>query len=173
MLGGAVCPPLMGTDNYRDRGGYHQNTFVYYGADALVPSYETVRWKMKRGVQDPDGVVPPTIERVRNMGFPDVMDDGSNPLYIGAKIKLYPSEKRYEQFSQWEIWAEQQDSGGDGTVPVSSGQSPLKHSGNPSHIRQQFGLVGFEHEESYRDAGAQLVTLHCIQKIAAEATFPS
>lgn len=155
------------------RGSYHSNTHVYYGADEGVPSYETVRWTMKHGVSPTGGGSPPTAEQVCDMGSQEVTDDGRNPLYVGLKIKLYPKEKSYENVSHWELWAEQQDGDGDGTVPASSGQSPLKHAAKSGDIRQQYRLVGFEHEESYRNNGAQLVSLNCINKIAAEAWFSS
>lgn len=32
------------------QSAYHPNTYVYYGADGNVPSFETVSWSMKRGL---------------------------------------------------------------------------------------------------------------------------
>lgn len=154
------------------RGAYHINTYVYYGADEGIPSFETVRWRMKQGAR-PDSSAPPTPERVRDMGFEDVRDGGASPLYVGGQLEVVPSYgmgmPATYQSSYWELVAERHDAGGDGTVPASSGQSPMLHANYQDRVRQQYRLTGFEHEPSYNDEGARLVTLHCIQKIAAEA----
>lgn len=157
-------------------GSYHVNTHVYYGADDGVPSFETVRWSMRQGAR-PDSNPPPSAESVRDMGFEDVRDSGSSPVHVGGRLEVLPSygmgAPSTYQSSYWELVAEQQDGGGDGTVPASSGRSPMLHASSPGSIRQQYRLAGFEHEESYRNEGAQLATLYCIQKIAAEAKSSS
>ena len=158
------------------RGSYHANTYVYYGADAGVPSFETVSWSMREGLR-PDSGPRPTAQAVRDLGADDVRDSGRNPMYVGGQLELVPGAgfgaPTTYQSSYWELVAERQDGGGDGTVPTSSGASPLHHATRPDSIRQQFRLAGFEHEPSYNNEGARLVTLYCIQKIAAEAMSSS
>lgn len=158
------------------RGSYHSNTYVYYGADERVPSFENVTWTMKQGLA-PDSNPPPDAPTVRAMSGADVRDSGRNPLYVGGRLEVvtdagFGGPATY-QSSYWELLAERQDGGGDGTVPSSSGASPMSHASQPTSIRQQFRLVGFEHEPAYNNEGARLVTLHCIQKIAAEAMSSS
>lgn len=158
------------------RGSYHPNTYVYYGADDDVASFETVTWSMRQGLP-PDSGLPPSAQAVRDMDAAGVRDSGSNPLYVGGRLEVVTGAglgvPATYQSSYWELVAERQDGGGDGTVPTSSGGSPMRHASQPASIRQQFRLVGFKHEPSYNDEGARLVTLHCIQKIAAEAKSSS
>lgn len=159
------------------RGQYHRATYLYYGADPDVPSFERVQWQMKPGLA-PDKATRPTAEQVRDMEFDDVRDSGSNPLYVGGRTELVQnygsgrwgggSATSYET-SYWEISAARQDGGGDGTVPTSSGRAPLLTSGAAGSIRQQFRMHGFEHEPSYKNSQAQYATLFSIQKIAASA----
>lgn len=61
--------------------------------------------------------------------------------------------------------------GGGGTVPISSGEAPLRQAKDPGSIRQQFRMAGFEHEPSFRDPQVQLATLFSLQKIAAQANI--
>lgn len=68
------------------RGHYHSASYVYYGADPNVPSFERVQWAMKQGVA-PDRKPRPSSQQVRDMGFSDVRDSGSNPLYVGGQTE--------------------------------------------------------------------------------------
>ena len=154
------------------RGSYHETTYVYYGADAAIPSFEGIQWQMTDGIQ-PDKGAKPTTQAVRDLGFEDVRASGSNPIYVGGQTEYLPSYgmggvSSYET-SFWEISAAKQDGGGDGTVPVSSGRAPLNTTVCPGNIRQQFRMGGFEHEPSFKDPQAQFATLFAIQKIAASA----
>lgn len=159
------------------RGKYHGISYVYYGADPNVASFERVQWQMKRGVA-PDPNPGPAPREVRDMGFDGVRDSGSNPLYVGGRTEYIPNHgggawgggagTTYES-SYWEISAAKQDGGGDGTVPTISGRAPLVTTSSAGSIRQQFRMGGFEHEPSYRNEQAQLATLFSIQKIAASA----
>jgi len=155
------------------RGSYHEMTYVYYGADSAIPSFEGVQWQMKEGLQ-PDKKAKPTAQSVWDLGFDGVRDFGSNPIYVGGGTEYMPSygewggTNSYET-SYWEISAAKQDGGGDGTVPVSSGRAPLNTTVSPGSIRQQFRMRGFEHEPAYKDPQAQFATLFSIQKIAASA----
>ena len=159
------------------RGQYHGTSYVYYGADPNVTSFERVQWEMKRGLA-PDTNPRPTGQQVRDMGFDGVRDSGSNPLYVGGRTEYAQNygdgmggggaPSTYET-SYWEISAAKQDGGGDGTVPTSSGRAPLVTTNSSGSIRQQFRMHGFEHEPSYKNAQAQFATLFSIQKIAASA----
>lgn len=165
------------------RGTYHPTTYVYYGADSKYASFESVEWKIKdpysRTATD-NGYVfykpkPPsdraTPERVRDMNFDEVADDGSNPLSIrGPKPAYQPySVMQAPAPTHWILDCAMQDGGGDGTVPRSSGCAPLFLATNPANVKQQFRLSGFAHEPSYRNGQAQLATLYSIQKIASVA----
>lgn len=159
------------------RDAYHPVTYLYYGADRQHASFETVRWRMKAGLK-PDNNAPPTEQQVRNMRFDQVRDDGSNPLRVGGNLEFMPSMDPYGsgttyETSYWDLVADMQDGGGDGTVPISSGASPLNNASNRGSIRQQFRLTGFEHEPSYKDLNAQFATLFSLQKIAAAAKLPA
>lgn len=160
------------------QGQYHPVTYLYYGADSKHASFETIRWKMRAGAR-PDDKPAPSADQVRNMRFDQVRDDGSNPLHVGGKTEVVNNYSYYGggsttyQSSYWELVAEKQDGGGDGTVPVSSGKAPLLSASNSSHIRQQFRMTGFEHEPSYQNATAQLATLYSLNKIAAAAKLSS
>ncbi|MDR7192629.1 esterase/lipase family protein [Luteimonas terrae] len=160
------------------RGQYHSTTYVYYGADSKVPSFEHVQWQMVAGLQ-PDNNPRPTGQQVRDMGFDAVRETGSNPIYVGGKTEyvqhyggMYGGgmPSTYET-SYWEISAAKQDGGGDGTVPTSSGRAPLLTARSVGSIRQQFRMNGFEHEPSYKNEQAQFATLFSIQKIAARANL--
>ncbi|CAE6917221.1 hypothetical protein R69927_06359 [Paraburkholderia domus] len=148
---------------------YHPNTYVFYGKDKEIPSFECVHWKLRRSTFSPDAETPPTPQQVSDMGFGAVRDDGNNPLHVGGGIAVLPSleSPNVVNTSYWDLVCAKQDGGGDGTVPVSSGAFPL-HSGGAS-IKQQFGLTGIEHEPAYQDHTAQLVTLYALQKIASKA----
>jgi len=159
------------------RGQYHSISYVYYGADPNVASFERVQWQMKQGLA-PDRNPRPTGQQVRDMGFEGIRDSGSNPLYVGGQTEYMPNYgggmwgggggSTYET-SYWEITAARQDGGGDGTVPASSGRAPLVATNSVGSIRQQFRMRGFEHEPSYKNEQAQFATLFSIQKIAASA----
>ncbi|MCP3708649.1 GPI inositol-deacylase [Paraburkholderia sp. CNPSo 3274] len=150
------------------RDSYHANTYVFYGKDRKVPSFEGVHWKIKRGMVAPDAKAPPTPEDVRNMGFGGVRDDGRNPLHVGGGLTVTPglNGATVMDTSYWDLVCAAQDGGGDGTVPVSSGAFPLR-SGAAS-IQQQFGLPGIKHEPAYQNHTAQLVALYALQKIASK-----
>jgi hypothetical protein len=148
---------------------YHPNTYVFYGKDKEIPSFEGVHWKLRHSALPPDAKTPPTPEQVSDMSFGDVRDDGSNPLHVGGGVAVVPSMEgsHVVDTSYWDLVCARQDGGGDGTVSASSGAFPL-HSGGAS-IQQQFGLTGIKHEPAYHDRTAQLVTLYATQKIAAKA----
>ena len=154
------------------RGRYHGTTYVYYGADADVASFEGVQWRMVQGLA-PDTAPRPSGEQVRDMDFGDVRDTGSNPLRVGGQTEFVHNwgggaPSTYET-SYWEVSAARQDGSGDGTVPTSSGRAPLLTARSKGSIKQQFRMSGFEHEPSYKNHQAQLATLFSIQKIAATA----
>ncbi|WP_236078540.1 esterase/lipase family protein [Paraburkholderia domus] len=151
------------------RDSYHSNTYVFYGKDKKVPSFECVHWKLRRSALPPDAVAPPTPQQVSNMGFGDVRDDGINPLHVGGGVRVLPGVESptVVDTSYWDLVCAGQDGGGDGTVPASSGAFPLRSGG--ASIQQQFGLTGIEHESAYHNLTTKLVTLYALQKIASMA----
>lgn len=154
------------------RGKYHPCTYVYYGADAAIGSFERVHWRMESGLR-PDNTRPPSGREVGDMTFGDIRDSGSSPLHVGGRAEFvhggaWGGGSTYES-SYWQLHAAMQDGGGDGTVPSSSGRAPLFTAASQANIRQQFRMHGFEHEPSYNDARARSATLFSIQKIASSA----
>ncbi|TXK62306.1 esterase/lipase family protein [Alkalisalibacterium limincola] len=157
---------------------YHPNTFSFYGVDphsgveaSKGNSFESITWTISQGMTPSGNAAGMPVEEVPGLSFEAVRDDGRNPLYVGGRTEVTPSygwgPGRVYESSHWQLRCEMQDGNGDGTVPQSSGRAPLLTAG--SSIRQQFRLTGFEHEQSYRNHQAQLVTLYSLMKIAAEA----
>jgi hypothetical protein len=155
---------------------YHFNTYVFYGKDLKVPSFEGVHWKIQRS-NPSDNSLPSSPDQVARMGFDEVRDRGSNPLRVGGTAFTVtrpgsltgaplPSTTTLES-SDWDLVCAKQDGGGDGTVPISSGAFPL-HSDRTS-IQQQLGIPGIDHEGAYREELPRLFALYALQKIAAKA----
>ncbi len=153
------------------RNAYHPNTYVFYGKDPKIASFEGVHWQLRKGAIAPDDKPRPEPEVVAKMGFDAVRDDGTNPLRVGGQREPMPGSGEGEpvmlETSYWDLVCAQQDGGGDGTVPASSGAFPRSSGG--AAIRQQFGLHGIKHEPAYHHENARLVTLYALQKIAAKA----
>ncbi|WP_295549110.1 type VI secretion system ATPase TssH [uncultured Pseudacidovorax sp.] len=72
-------------------------------------------------------------------------------------------------YSHWELVANPQDGEGDGTVPASSGGSPL----HCTKVRQVFKLTGLEHEPAYKSDVVQPLVLYSLCKLAAMAAEPT
>jgi pimeloyl-ACP methyl ester carboxylesterase len=156
-------------------GKYHPKTYVFYGGGPEKKSYSKIRWNLKRGTlfsTDGHSKVP-SIAGLRNS---EIRTDSSNNLYFGGQAE---TKKRIvggalvattatTETSQVEIRCAQQDSSGDGTVPVRSGRAPAERGGMA--IRQQFQLPGIEHEPAYsKYPQARQVAYYAITKIAANA----
>ena len=153
---------------------FHPATYVFYGADKKQKSFEKVTWRMRQGIA-PDKRQRQSPKDVTGLGHGALRDEGSTPAYIGGKTEVIPSfgmgmASTYES-SYWELHCELQDGAGDGTVPCSSGASPLAQGGGS--IRQQFKLTGFGHEPAYHDLKAQRTTLYAINKLAGIAKRPA
>lgn len=150
---------------------FHAVTYIFYGAnnkESKQASFETIQWRLKPGIR-PNGNSIPSPAQVDDMGFAEVRDFGSVPSYIGGQLVVpavsYGTHSMPYQTSYWELHCEKQDGSGDGTVPISSGSAPM-HLDKKGCIKQQFGLVGFSHEEAYRHKDAQQATLYSLMKIA-------
>ena len=100
--------------------------------------------------------------------------NGTNPAYVGGQTEvvtdLQGGAYTYDT-SYWALHGDMQDGAGDGTVPTSSGAAPLSQGGGA--VRQQFKLMGIEHEPAYRDATVQKVVLYSMAKIAGMAKKPA
>jgi pimeloyl-ACP methyl ester carboxylesterase len=155
---------------------YHPNSYVYYGADAKQPSFETVTWRVSPGLR-PDDSSRPAMPAVLGMRPDQLRMDGTNPEYVGGKTEWHTTPGGYGanvsayETSHWEIHGEMQDGAGDGTVPASSGSAPLRD--NAGAVRQQFKLTGFAHEPAYKDGAARRAVLYAITKIAGVAKKPA
>lgn len=154
---------------------YHANTYSFYGADPGKASFENMIWKIARGLA-PDAKTPPTVAKVLSMGNSEIRSDGTNPAYVGGSLQVtadpVSGTVSSYQTSYWELTGEMQNGGaGDGTVPASSGAAPLVRGG--ASIRQQFKLMGIEHEPAYQNHTAQRAVLYAITKIAGSAKKPA
>lgn len=159
---------------------YHPYTYVYYGADAKQPSFETITWQMRPGRGDlnrPLGV-PPEAFVVSTMQMEQVRDQGSSPLYVGGSrvVEHLPARAGRlalsMEVSHWELHCEMQDGIGDGTVPVSSGQAPAAQA-REGQVRVQVCATGFDHEGAFKVMQTRHFTLYSLIKIAAQAKRPS
>lgn len=104
-----------------------------------------------------------------------VLTNGSNNLYVGGErvvhtnVGTHGASVNVVETSFWEIRCGAQDSSGDGTVPIRSGQAPARSGG--MSILQQFMVAGIDHEGAYRFPATQLVTQYAITKLSAMAKF--
>lgn len=153
---------------------YHPNTFVYYGASGdKYASFEGVKWRIRKGL-NPETGKPPSEQQATAYSHLAVRENGENKIFVGGETRMETVSApgaggvvvTYDT-SFWEIKCAMQDGRGDGTVPMSSGRAPRRD--GLGHIRQQFSLEGFGHEDSYKNATAQRVTHYAITKIAAMA----
>lgn len=154
-------------------GKYHKNTYVFYGGGEAQESFSKVRWNIAQGNLSEDENARTAVS-VLNMRHRDLRTDGSNALYVGGETVMRTIVRgdapvaRAVETSYWTVRCAFQDSSGDGTVPVRSGQDPRKSGGGS--ILQQFVLGGVKHEPAYRDSPmAQQVTQYAITKLATIA----
>lgn len=95
----------------------------------------------------------------------DLMDaeavSGNNP--VTAQSKATGKRAEFQILEPDELSIPQP---GDGTVPVCSGEAPLKQGG--LSVRQGFRLEGFEHGAAYDDENARNATLYAICKLLSE-----
>ena len=153
---------------------YHARTYGFHAADPKQKSFEHVVWRLKTGIAPAGESRPPNPVDVMQMSPQQVRLDGTNPEFVGGEhvMQIAPSGMgasvvQYDT-SHYELHASRQDGGGDGTVPISSGQAPA----TAANVRQWFALKGFAHEPAYKDETAQLVTLYSIVKLTAQAKEP-
>jgi pimeloyl-ACP methyl ester carboxylesterase len=149
---------------------YHAFSQVFYGNDAKQKSFETVTWKISKGIA-PDSAARPGFEQVLAMKPTQVRQDGSPTAYVGGRTEIAGTEYPvvYET-SYWELHCESQDGRGDGTVPASSGRAPRESGG--AGVMQQFAMVGFAHEPAFKNDQVRSASLYAITRIAAAAKKP-
>ena len=128
--------------------------------DAGAPASTWVR------VQQPlagDGTGISFLPRIGHEVLVDFFDDDIERPYV--MMSSYQTSYR-------ELTGEMQNGGaGDGAVPASSSAAPLVRS--DASIRQQFKLMGIEHEPAYQDPAAQRAVPYAITKIAGSAKKPA
>ncbi|CUJ52119.1 lipase/acyltransferase domain-containing protein [Achromobacter kerstersii] len=161
---------------------YHPNTYAFYGSDTKHPSFESIRWTIRAGLQPPGSTVAGhSMETLADMDAQGVRYDGRTPAYVGGKtVTGYDPRNPFAatarpaelEYSEWELHCEMQDGSGDGTVPTSSGRAPIAQARN-GQVREQLQMRGFNHEGPFRDSLVQLITLQWILKIAAQAETPA
>lgn len=153
-------------------GKYHKNTYVFYGGGEAKESFARIRWNIVRGnLFEKEGSIP-LVSSIVSMSHQNLRTDGSIALYVGGRSETRTVQRGDApvaltvEMSHWEVRCGMQDSAGDGTVPVRSGQDPRKKGVN--NILQQFVLSGVKHEPAYRDYPvAQQVTHYAITKLAS------
>lgn len=151
---------------------YHHNTFVFYGGGTEKSSFSTIRWKIAKGNIPASEVGSRSHPEFSQLRHNDLRTDGSNILYIGGGTSVHSSTRgdvpifHMHETNVWQVRCAQQDSPGDGTVPLRSGRSPRENGGK--NILAQFNLSGVQHEPAYRDYPiAQQVAYYAITKLAA------
>lgn len=162
----------------RISGKYHPNTFVFYGGSSdKRDSFETVTWTLKKGNAPREGS---NLSELASTSEPHerVRENGGSPIYIGGNTEVLtqsgvgypplPMAVTYET-SFWEAHCSKHDGSGDGTVPVSSGESPRIVAGRD--IKQQFRVSGIAHEPAYQDRIVQQIVHYAITKITAKANI--
>lgn len=137
-------------------GKYHVNSYSHYGADSSRHSWQTVLWE--------GGIVPSTGD-----GFYDdrngryvrqVVEPYSDSVYSEVGLRLKPHST----------------TGGDGTVPETSGVAPgasgvaasFRH-GNQGRGSRNANEQGYEHQHSYNDRRAQWATLFSVVRLSQRA----
>lgn len=149
------------------KGNYHQNSFVYYGADPAHPTFSAINWHLEHGGTPIAGRMDAVA--VSHLGFDKVTDVGTNPLHAGREKSSHRTRDGLSietDTYQWVLRCAMQDSVGDGTVPAISGAAPID-TARAGHVRAQARIPGFEHEPSFKHAGAQQFTLYSLIKIAS------
>jgi pimeloyl-ACP methyl ester carboxylesterase len=127
---------------------YHPNTYAFYGNDEHMRSYGKVRWVARQQPGSALAVTAANIGAARFLGHSPagqrrVRVDGTTELLFGL---------------------EEQDAGGDGTVPQQSGTGPS------GKVKQVFATQGYDHQKSYKSQDMLMLTLRLIVKIVQEST---
>lgn len=124
---------------------YHPNTYAFYCDDNSKPNtYGKCRWRtlgslIGRSINDVGKATPvgsTTYAAERNVELPGT--------YITA------------------FALQDQDTGGDGTVPIQSGAGPL------GNVKRVFATRGYDHQGSYNDEAMLALTQHLIVKIVQD-----
>jgi pimeloyl-ACP methyl ester carboxylesterase len=147
---------------------YHKNTVTFFGdgTDAMNGmTWGTVRWEARTasdmssktnghtGLHD---TAPMSANRSEMLAMLPAQDDGEG--WISA---LHLGRYRYDYRLSGK------DSGGDGTVPVVSGNAPAQAGAAAGvHASYHLNLDGAGHEGAYRIPHAQQLSLHAVLSLA-------
>lgn len=134
---------------------YHSRTYIHYGADSSMPSWQSIVWTGKSEPSESEGV----------------FDDG-NGQYVRVEVSA-----RGDGIYKIPVKSLRAGDGGagDGTVSQPSGAAPgtvnvEAHFCHGDRGKGKYNIAeGYEHQNSYNDLRAQWATLHSIVKIAKEA----
>lgn len=127
---------------------YHDNTYVFYGADNEHRTYSRISWLARETTGDKVPLTASNIQKAKLFGH---APNGGREVEVEGRYRL-----RFE--------LEPQDAPGDDTVPEQSGAAPA------GHVKQVFGTAGFGHQGSFEDRNMLLLTRHLIVKIVQGMT---
>jgi pimeloyl-ACP methyl ester carboxylesterase len=125
---------------------YHPNTYSYHGNDREQLSFGQVRWVALQQSGSATALTPANLNAARYIGDTST---GQRRVLVEGKTEL--------RFAP-----DQQDTGGDGTVPHHSGAGPA------GKVKQVFATEGYDHQGSYNNEHMLMLTLRLIAKIVQE-----
>lgn len=154
---------------------YHPNTYSHYGADEQYKAFHRITWKLTVGhVASQTHGLPstrlpvPTAEQAMNLrlvtdnmaGRVTMINDRSEAQLLAQHGWGITHDTRGDRYM---ADLQDQDEAGDETVPA--------HSAAASGHKAKFvaRMTGFGHQDSYKDAKVQAVTLYSILRIGATA----
>ncbi|MCK9754676.1 alpha/beta hydrolase [Pseudomonas syringae pv. syringae] len=158
---------------HAELGNYYFNpTYVHFGADKNEPAWNKITWIITP-LKNNTMIWSPKLNQQQTPSLELNFDTGRNSLVVR---NLETAGKiAYSTFNgQGVIGADyagdayrahmgKQDEGGDGTVPILSGQAPT------AHVKFSAKLKGFAHGASYDNQTVRAVTVHSIINIAKRA----
>jgi hypothetical protein len=145
---------------------FHPCTYAYYGDDPKYRSFESVSWSTTQ---------PINIEFSEDMvrAGQRLENDAEGTLRVDFFKSGHPELVKWSKKGGpmiphlWPFTVSGHDAAGDGTVPTRSGEAVK----NYPQIRASFRMKGFDHQMSYADRDARLVTLYSIVSIVKEKAF--
>jgi hypothetical protein len=159
---------------------YHPVSYAHYGVDPQRLSFQTVAWEVGAPIYQPPGRRSDRISRMQPNAeqvdrFPVVTDKGDKKIVLGDTTLDEKEHQRLSNTGAFQPGLPRTSllarllppvDPGDQTVPVHSADHQY-HSKRPE-FEGVFRLMGYEHQDSYKDIAVQNATLYSIVQIARE-----